>query len=135
LQQDTSYETYELDHGPNIFVRLSLAQWVASDFFIFFYVLTFSIAFFMHLRSIFMLIFIFFYVLNFSIVLFMHIWSAFMLKLKNLSPFYHFKFYHTIPQHRAGLSTSWLKFSDQIVVTKFSHIVWFYWLKVTKIIV
>jgi hypothetical protein len=81
-QQNKNYGTPELGCGPIFFVRPSLAQWAASE------------------------IFIYFYIFNFDIVFFMHIWSVFILSKKDLSSFYNFKFYHIIPQHHTGLSTS-----------------------------
>jgi hypothetical protein len=53
LQNDTSYEMHKLGRWSNFFVGLSLAQWAVSEF-------------------------LYFYVLNFSVVFFMHIWSTFI---------------------------------------------------------
>jgi hypothetical protein len=55
LQQDKSYETHELGHGPKFFVGLSLASWIVSEIFIFFYVFNFDVVFFIHLWSVFIL--------------------------------------------------------------------------------
>jgi hypothetical protein len=40
---------HKLGRGLIFFVGLSLAQWAVSDFFIFFYILNFSVVFFIHL--------------------------------------------------------------------------------------
>jgi hypothetical protein len=48
LQYDKSYEMHELGHGPNFFGRPSIAQRVASEIFIFFYIFNFDVIFFMH---------------------------------------------------------------------------------------
>jgi hypothetical protein len=54
LQQDMSYVTHELDRRIS-FTGSSLAQWVVSENFIFFYVFNFSVVFFMSLWSAFIL--------------------------------------------------------------------------------
>jgi hypothetical protein len=43
-QQNKSYGTHELGREPNFFVRPSLAQWVASEIFISFYVFNFGVS-------------------------------------------------------------------------------------------
>jgi hypothetical protein len=55
LQGNKSYEMHKLSRGPMFFAGLSLAQWAVSEFLIFFYVLNFSVVFFIYFWSAFML--------------------------------------------------------------------------------
>jgi hypothetical protein len=83
LQQNKSYETHELDHGPKIFITLSLVQWPENEHYISFYIFNFGV-----------------FLWTFNLYLF---WAK-----KDPSSFDNFKFCHTILQHRTGLSTNCL---------------------------